>query len=835
MAKTKPETRPRAAKQPVVSTPSRYAKFLPHIAAFVTFIVITLVFFSPMILGDKVLPQGDINQFNGAAKEIMDFREKTHTEPLWTNSMFGGMPAFQISTVYPANLIQYAEKVIRLDLPEFTGYLFAACVGFYLLLLVMGINPWLSIAGAIAYSLAAYNLIILEAGHNSKMHAIALLPYVVAGFMLLWQKRYLLGAAVSALSFAMLIGANHIQIAYYLFITLLVAGAVFLVYAIREKDIKHYILAFGIFAGCGVLGIASNLSMLWSTYEYGNATIRGKSDLTSNAQSKGGLDRDYAFGWSYSKAELFNLMIPNFMGGSSNQMMDEDSKTVQAIHGQSRVLPMYWGDQPFTSGPAYLGALMVFFFVLGLVLVDGPFKWWLGIATFLAMILATGHNSLWFNNPFFDHFPGYNKFRTVTMTLIICQFTVPLLAILAFSRILNKEVTRDRALNGLYIAGGITGGLCLVFALIGTSLFNFTGSGDAKIQEEIVSYLKQDRQSLMRMDALRSFVLILIGTGVVWALIQDKLSKNLAIGILIAVCLFDYIGVGKRFINDSSFAEQKDKQNQFRESQADAAILQDHSLDYRVFNLSVNTFNDASTSYFHKSVGGYHAAKLRRYQELIEKVITPGISTNEGYQHLMQSAMSKSPDPTLAILNMLNTKYLILPGRDEAQAMPNRGACGNAWFVDKVQLVKNADEEIKSLDKFDPLETAFVDEKFSKDLAGYTGGKDTLSQIRLLTYTPNDLNYQYTSSKQQVAVFSEIYYQPGWVATVDGKEASIFRANYVLRAMLLPAGSHKVEMKFQPKSYYTGEKVALGSSALILILLGGALFLEFRPKKPTAA
>jgi hypothetical protein len=878
MAKTKPETRQRAVKQPVVSTPSRYAKFLPYIAAFVTFIVITLVFFSPMIMGDKVLPQGDINQFNGAAKEIMDFREKNHTEPLWTNSMFGGMPAFQISTAYPANLIQYVEKVVRLGLPEFTGYLFAACVGFYLLLLVMGINPWLSIAGAIAYSLATYNLIIIDAGHNTKMHTIALLPYVVVGFMLLWNRRYLLGAAVSALSFAMLIGANHIQIAYYLFITLLIAGFVFLVYASKvdrrvklalvasvalslislflfsyfgrinkvyfyifeisqlvatlimvyiigysaysllikkDPDIKHYILVFGIFAGAGLIGIASNLSMLWTTYEYGNATIRGKSDLTSNTQSKGGLDRDYAFGWSYGKAELFNLMIPNFMGGSSNQMMDEDSKTVQAIHGQSRVLPMYWGDQPFTSGPAYLGALMVFFFVLGLILVDGPFKWWLGIATFLAMLLATGHNSPWFNNAFFQYFPGYNKFRTVTMALIICQFTVPLLAILAFSRILNKEVARDRALNGLYIAGGITGGICLIFALTGPSLFHFTGSGDAKIQEELVSYLRQDRQSLMRMDALRSFVLILIGAGVVWAIIQDKLSKNLAIGIVIAACLFDYIGVGKRFINNDSFAEQSEKQERFAKSPVDEAILKDKSLDYRVLNTSVNIFNDASTSYYHKSVGGYHAAKLRRYQELIENQISKY---------------------NTAVLDMLNTKYVIQKGPNGQPApTQNPGACGNAWFVNKVQLVKNADEEIKALDKFDPLETAFVDEKFSKDLTGYTGGKDTASKITLKSYEPNDLKYEYTAPKQQVAVFSEIYYQPGWVATVDGNETPIFRANYVLRAMLLPAGSHKVEMKFRPKSYYTGEKVALASSALILILLAGAIFVEYKNKKSSQA
>jgi hypothetical protein len=445
------------------------------------------------------------------------------------------------------------------------------------------------------------------------------------------------------------------------------------------------------------------------------------------------------------------------------------------------------------------------------MIVDGPFKWWLGIATLLAMILATGHNFPSFNNFFFDHFPGYNKFRTVTMSLIICQLTVPLLAILAFSRIINRELPKERVLNGIYIAGGITGGLCLIFFLFGSSLLNFTGGSDKQLQAELIPLLREDRVSLLRMDSLRSLILILVGAGTVWALIQEKISKNMAIGIVIVACLFDYIGVGKRFINSDSFVEPKEKQLRFAQSPADEAILHDQSLDYRVFNTTVNSFNDASTSYYHKSVGGYHAAKLRRYQELIENQLSKG---------------------NMSVFDMLNTRYFIQKGPN---GMPTAGqnprACGNAWFVDKVQIVKDADEEIKALDKFDPLETAFVDQKFSTDLQGYAGGKDSSARIRLVTYEPNDLNYEYTSPKQQVAVFSEIYYQPGWVATVDDKETPIFRADYVLRAMLLPAGSHKVEMKFRPSSYYAGEKVSLGTSLLILILLAGAIFLEFRPKK----
>ena len=815
MAKTKPELKSKVIKASTTSAPSPYMRYVPHIVAVVSFIMITLIFFSPMILSDKTLQQGDINQYDGMSKEIRDFRDKNHTEPLWTNSMFGGMPAYQISTLYPSNMVQYVEKGLGLGFPDFTSSLFIALLGFYILLVVIGINPWLAIVGAIAYGLATYNLIILEAGHNTKMHAIALLPYVVAGFILLWNGKYLIGAAFSALSLSMLINANHIQIAYYLFLTLLIAGVVFLIFSVLNKDIKHYILAFGIFAACGAIGVASNASLLWTTYEYGNSTIRGKSDLKSNTQSKGGLDRDYAFGWSYGKSEALNLLIPNFMGGSSNQLLDEDAKTVQAIRGQTRVLPTYWGDQPFTSGPMYLGALMLFLFVLGLVVVEGPFKWWLGAATLLAIMLSMGHNLAWFNNTFFAYFPGYNKFRTVTMSLIICQLTVPLLAMMAFSKILNGEIIKERAMTGLYIAAGITGGICLMCFAFGPSLFSFSGVGDAQFpenQKELITYLKQDRIAMMRSDAIRSLFLILIGAGVVWALMHEKLSKNIAIGIITLACLFDYIGVGKRFINEDSFSEQSQKQNRFALTPADQTILQDQSPDYRVFNTTVNSFNDASTSYHHKSVGGYHAAKLRRYQELIEHHISKG---------------------NMAVLNMMNAKYFIQQGAGGAPAAgQNPGACGNAWFVDHVQLVNNADEEIDSLTKFDPLQTAFIDKQFADGLKVYTGGKDSSASIKLTSYAPNDLVYQYTTATNQLAVFSEIYYAAGWVALVDGKETPILRANYVLRAMQLPAGTHTVEMKFVPQSYYSGEKIALASSLFILLLMGAALFMEFKNKKP---
>jgi hypothetical protein len=498
-------------------------------------------------------------------------------------------------------------------------------------------------------------------------------------------------------------------------------------------------------------------------------------------------------------------------------MLDEDSKSIQALRSrgvQPQAMPTYWGAQPFTSGPVYLGALMCFLFILGLVIVDGPLKWWLGLATLFSLLISLGHNLAWFNNLIFDLLPGYNKFRTVTMSLIICQLTVPLLGISTISRLIKGEFIKERATTGLYIAGGITAGLALVFGLFGSAFFNFSGAEDKSLPDWLIGAIKDDRASLMRSDALRSLALILAGVGVVWAIINERISQNLAIGAVLVICLFDYVGVGKRFVNNDSFSAKGQEAAKFPLSPADQQILQDKTLDYRVFNTTVNSFNDASTSYHHRSVGGYHAAKLRRYQELIENHISKG---------------------NMSVLNMLNTKYIIQKGQDgQPAAGQNPNACGNAWFVGQVQKVANADEEIKALEKFDPLVTAFVDKKFAANLSGIAEGKDSSATITLTSYEPNHLVYQTSNAKDQLAVFSEIYYQPGWVATIDGKDAPIIRANYVLRAMNLPAGSHKIEMQFLPSSYFTGEKVSLASSLLILALLAFAIFKEVKGEKALA-
>lgn len=810
MAKTKENT----VKKNITATEKKSAWYIPHLAALGIFLVITLLFFSPFLFDNKMIPQGDITQWEGMSKEARDYYEKNHSEALWSTTMFSGMPAFQISTHYNGNLMRYTNNVITLFLPEYTGYLFLACLTFYIMLLAFGISPWLAIIGAIGYSLSSYNLIILEAGHNSKMHAIALLPLLVAGIQLVWDKKYIYGAVVTAVATALLIMANHVQIMYYGMLVLGVYGLVLLVVAIKEKDFVH----FGKFAGVVIvsmlIGIAANTSLLWSTYEYGKSTIRGKSELASNTQSKGGLDRDYAFQWSYGTSEILTLLIPDVYGNSSHAPLVEDGKTAalfQQNNIRQAVAPYYWGAQPFTSGPVYIGAIICFLFVVGLFIVDSPLKWWLAIATLFTILLSFGKNFAVFNNLIFDILPGYNKFRTVAMALVIAQFTIPTLAILALAKLLSANIDKEKALKYLYVAFGITGGIALFIAFFGSSIFNFVGIGDKELPEQLLPAIREDRASMMRSDAFRSFFLIFIAFGVLWAYLKDKISKNILIGCITIFTLFDMVGVGKRFINSNTFIERTDEAGRFPMSAADQQITQDKGI-YRVFNQTVNTFNDASTSYYNRSIGGYHAAKLRRYQELIENQIAKG---------------------NMAVLNMLNTKYVIGQGANgQPIVQQNPAALGNAWFVNTVKVVKNADEEMAALTNLDPKTTAITDALFAENLKGGSA-PDSLSAIKIKDYQPNKIVYEANTNVPAVAVFSEIYYQPGWEATIDGKAAPIARVNYLLRSMLVPAGKHTIEMKFVPQSYFLGEKIAMFASALIIVLMGYALYVFYKKYKAT--
>jgi len=788
----------------------------PYLVAVVIFLAITMAFLAPLIEG-KTMLQSDIIHWKGAAKEIVDFRDKTGQEPLWTNSMFGGMPAYQISTKYTSNFLGFLDTVFTLGLPHPANMLFLYFIGFFILLLVLRLNPWLAVAGAIGYAFSSYFLIIIEAGHNSQAHAIGYIPLVLAGMIMTLRKKYLWGFILTAVFLSLEVKQNHLQITYYLALTAVILGIVELVYALRNKTFAAYLKSVSLLVVALIFAVLTNLSLLWTTYEYGKYTIRGKSELSTEKSNRtSGLDKDYATQWSYGVGETFTLLIPNFNGGSSNESPGINSNIAKAL--RSNNVPeenikqfadqaglMYWGKQPWTS-PVYAGAIIVFLFVLGLMIVKGPLKWWLLGATILSVTLAWGHNFMWLTDLFLNYFPGYNKFRAVTMILIIAELTLPLLGFLALKVIFDQVLPAGKLNKALYIAFGITAGLSLIFALVPDMFLNFISPNDASLSKSFPDWLMQairdDRKAVLKADAFRSFIFIALTAVTLWAVINQKLKKEYAYIVLIALVLADMYTVAKRYVNSDSFTSKSRMEVPFEPSQADKVILADKDPDFRVLNLTVNPLMDASTSYFHKSLGGYHGAKLRRYQELFET-------------HVEKQ--------NIAVWNMLNTRYVIVPDENKQPvAQQNPMALGNAWFVSQYKLVDNADQELAALNGFDPASLAIVDKKFQEQLKSWAPGKDTLDYIRLTEYQPNDLKYKYNSKKDGLAVFSEIYYPKGWNAYVDGKETPHFRANYILRAMVLPAGEHTVEFKFEPSAYYVGETVSkISSILLILLVLGG--------------
>ena len=790
---------------------------LPYVAAVVISLIIILIYFFPLLEGKKIL-QSDIVNFLGASKEIVDYRNKTGEEALWTNSMFGGMPAYQISTRYTGNLLEYLDKILTLGLPHPASTVFLYFLGFFILLIVLRVNPWLAIAGSIGFAFSSYFFIIFEAGHNSKAHAIAYMAPVIAGIILTLRKKYLLGGILTAVFLSLEIKANHPQITYYLGITALILGVFELIYAIRNKQISTYFLSLGILVIALLLAVLSNITSLWATYEYGKYTIRGKTELTTEqANRTTGLDKDYATQWSYGIGETMTLLIPDFYGGSSTALISDKSAIIKAMKENnvsddvirdflSQPLPyLYWGDQPFTSGPVYVGAIIFFLFILGIIIVKGSLKWWLLIATILSIILSWGHNFMTLTDFFLEYIPGYNKFRAVSMILVIAEFTIPLLGVLALKVLFDEMMDKKKIFNGIKIAFIITGTITLLFALLPGIFLNFTGSNDPNFQQNLPDWFMQairdERQRLVRIDAIRSFIYILITSVALWAVLFKKVRKEYIYALLIFLIIADMFTINKRYLNNNNFTSKSKVENPFEPTVADQVILQDPDPDFRVLNLNVNTFNDASTSYFHKSIGGYHGAKLRRYQELIEHHITK---------------------KNIAVLNMLNTKYFVFGDeKRKPVAQMNPEALGNSWFVNEYKIVDNADQELDALTNFDPANTAIIDRRFSGYLKDFTPSKDSFDQIRLTSYQPNALEYQYHSTNTGLAVFSEIYYPNGWNVYIDGQATDHFRANYVLRAMILPAGDHKVEFRFEPMVYKTGEKISRITSIILIILIIG--------------
>ena len=798
-------------------------KSIPYIVAFLVFLSLSMFYLSPLFSG-KVLEQNDIRVHKATSNELADFRKTTGEEALWTNSMFGGMPGYQISVVYNGNLFKTFDRVFRLNLPRPADYVFLYFLGFFILLLVLGVNPWLSIVGAIAYALSSYFLIILGAGHNSKAHAIAYMAPVLAGILLTFKGRYLLGAAITGFFLALEIRAGHPQITYYLLLVVLVYGIVELVYTIREKKWAHFAKSVSLLAFVAILAVGTHFAMLWTTMEYGKESIRGKSDLTTEAGNRtSGLDLDYATQWSYGITETLTLMIPDVMGGGSHRTAGVDSEVYNALinnnvsSSQAKQLaaglPLYFGDQPFTSGPVYVGAIISFLFILGLFVVKGRYKWWLLFATILSIMLAWGHNLMWFTELFMHYVPGYNKFRAVSMTLVMAELTIPLLGLLALKTFFDKKTDKKELLKNLKKAGAIAGGICLLIVVFPGLFFNFSSASDAQMisygyPEWLIDALHRDRRAVAQKDALRSLVFIVLSFGLLWALAIEKIKAGYAIIAFGLLMIFDLWIVDKRYLNEDNFVSKKSMEIAYPTTNADRQIMSDKDPNFRVLNLTVDPFNDASTSYHHKSIGGYHGAKLRRYQELIE-------------HHISKN--------NFAVLNMLNTKYFIQKEKDGAPtAIPNPSALGHVWLVDDTTLVNNADSEIAALTGFNPSKTAIIDKCFSANLSEFSPASKGESKIELTNYLPNHLTYNYNSDSERLAVFSEIYYSHGWNAYIDGVLEPHFRANFVLRAMMLPKGEHIIEFKFEPKAYRIGETVSLISSILLLLFITFVVYIEVK-------
>ncbi len=811
-----------------------FRNILINVGIIVFFIVLAYAYMFPLLEG-KDLQMGDIDHHLGMSKELVDYRNKTGEEALWTNTMFSGMPGYLISVNYPGNIINFFAGLPRAWF-SIASFIFLYLVGFYVLLTSLKVDRWTSVAGAVAFALSSYFIIILVAGHASKANALAFLPIVIAGVLMTYKGKQIPGVILFTIGLSLELLAGHPQITYYGLILLGIYGIVELIYAIKDKLIMSFVKSTLFLLAGTIIAVGMNFSRLYTTWEYSKETIRGPSELTTNNENKtSGLDKDYVVQWSYGIDETLTLLIPNYKGGSSLTNPGEKSesyktmqqKGVQNLRQNIRAISMYHGAQVLgTSGPVYIGAIVVFLFVLGLFVVKGVYKWWLLAGTIVSIVLSWGGNIMPLTGFLLDHLPMYNKFRAPAMTLVIAQITMPLLGFIALNDILTGKVEKKVWLNGLKWSVIATGGISLLFAVLPGIAGNFSFEPDsARYPDWLIDSVIADRKSLLRMDAFRSFVFIALAGGALYYWSLKKMKTTVLVAVLGVLILADLWTVDKRYLNNDNFVSKKVAENPFPEMQVDKMILQDNDLYYRVLPLQ-NPFQDARASYYHKNVGGYSAAKLRRYQEIIDFHLTPEL------QQLIKGLQSGGrPDSLLqqaSVVNMLNSRYLIYDLN--SPPLKNPYAMGNAWFVSSFRMVNNADEEINKLRETDPKNEAVVDKRFSSFLEGKSFAKDESGSIKLTEYKPNYLKYNTKAGSEQFAVFSEVYYDKGWKAYIDGKETPHFRVDYILRGMVLPAGEHVVEFKFHPKSYYTGTKVSYASSILLLLAIAGYAFVEYRRK-----
>lgn len=818
-------------------------KLLPDLIAILAFVLLSFAYFFPADIENRILFQHDTAAGAGAGQEVKEYYEQTGERSRWTNSLFGGMPMYQIAPSYDSTKsLQWVQKAYQLFLPDYVCLTFMLMLGFYILLRVFGIPVWLAGLGGIMWAFSSYFFILISAGHIWKFITLAYVPPTIAGIVLAYRGKLLWGGILTALFVALQITSNHVQMSYYFFFVILFFVGAYFEKAWRTKTLPQFFKASAVLIVAALVGIAANVSNLYHTYAYSKETMRGKSELVQTGdaakQTSSGLDRDYITQWSYGIDETLTLLVPNFKGGASAALSQSETAMSKANPMYSSLygsLTQYFGTQPMTSGPVYVGAFVLFLFVLGCFIVKGPLKWALIGATFFSIVLSWGKNFMPLTDFFIDYVPLYNKFRAVSSILVIAEFTIPLLAIFALKRLLEEPEILKQEKKPLGISLLLTAGIALLLAVAPGSI----GSGYVPAQEAqmlqnavnqqmipanelsgILANLGEIRAELVSSDALRSFIIIGIGCSLLWLYASGKLRSSLTIAGITILCLADMWGVNKRYLNDAQFVPHSIRTETFTKTNTDELILQDTSLDYRVLNFATSTFDDNNTSYWHKSVGGYHPAKLRRYQEMIEHHISPEMQAAYKAIATAGGEMDSVDANKFRVLNMLNTKYFIFPAGQQRQTVPilNPHAYGNAWFVNKVQYVNNANEEIDALDSIIPTETAVVDARFKDVLKGATESyKDSLSSICLTSYAPNRLTYETNNAQDGIAVFSEIYYPDGWHVTIDGQPAELARADYILRTMYVPAGQHTIEMRFDPTSLHVTEGIAYGALALLVI------------------
>lgn len=807
-------------------------QFLGIIFAIIAFAAITLIYFTPILEGKRI-KQHDIEMYKGMSQEINQFREETGEQSLWTNSMFGGMPAWNIGVQQNSNLMTYIQKIIGLGFPSPIMSVFISMLGFFILLLVLDCKIWISFIGALAYGFTSYLFIVMGAGHNSKAVAMAYMAPVIAGIILTYKGKYLWGAVLTAIALALEIRAGHIQITYYLFMIVLVFVIAEFIETIKNKKYPEFFKASGILVCAAILAILTSTTTLYANYEFGKETMRGKPVLTENTGNQTrGLDRDYVTQWSYGIGETWSLMIPNVKGGASayigndNPALENADPRLRSMIAQNNA---YWGDQPGTSGPVYVGAIVCFFFVLGLFVVKGKIKWVLLIATILSILLSWGKNFMGFTDFFLDYFPMYNKFRAVSMTLVIAEVCMPILAFLALAEVIRNPECLKKNKIYLYVSFGLTAGLCLLFYIIPDVFFNFLSQGEAAqfaqlgagkdgaIYQTFANELEKVRMAIFKSDAIRSFLFITVAAIILLINVNGKLKNNVMFVMLAALVVLDMFPINKRYLNNDNFIDSRRFEKPFVMSEIDKQILQDNSLNYRVMDLTKNTFNDASTSYFHKSIGGYHGAKLRRYQDIINHYLGGNSVGNDGFWN---------------VLNMLNTKYLIYPQGNKPVANINPDAFGNAWIVSDIKWVTTPNEEIAAIENTDVKTTAIVNDEF-RNVIGDFNPSSVSGTIKLDSYKPNELIYSFNSSKDELVVFSEIWTNKGWTLWIDGNESPLIRADYILRAAVIPAGNHEIMMRYEPKIWKVGNTIQFISSLILILGLIAAIVVTYRKSNCT--